>query len=66
MKESKMVSNDLERTYSQIIERLRNDDSITPQELLHQHRYLQESVIHVPEKTIQKGQIITTHLPMVL
>ena len=56
MKEAKIVLADMQRTYGQIIERLHRDDTLTPQDLLTQHRNLQESVIHIPEKTIQKGE----------
>lgn len=55
MKEAKTVATELDRTYLQITERLSRDDKITPQELLRQHRSLQESVIYIPERTIHHG-----------
>ena len=51
------MGNDLDRTYEQIVERLRVDDKVTPQELLRRHRELQETVIHVPERVVSQGQM---------
>ncbi len=55
-KEARLVAADLEQTYAQIMEHLQQDDKITPQDLLRQHRNMQESVIHVPERTIMQGK----------
>ncbi|ELT90999.1 hypothetical protein CAPTEDRAFT_196990 [Capitella teleta] len=56
VKEAKNVAMELERTFIQITDRLSRDEKITPQELLRQHQSLQESVIYIPERTIQHGR----------
>jgi hypothetical protein len=55
VKEAKTVAAELDRTFIQITDRLVQDDKITPQALLSQ-RSLQESVIFIPERTIQHGR----------
>ena len=55
LRECKAVTKHLDTTISQIDDRLRRDEKMTPEELLRQHRHLQESVYDTPVAIIRKG-----------
>ena len=67
LREARAVSLTLDTAYSQMVEKMHQNDNVSPQDLLRQHRHLQDSVVQTPEQVIREGTsniycLVTTQL----